>query len=167
MKIAIIGPSKKERLKEFSDKFEEIIKEIARVVLNDEIYLTPDRGSVSELLAKEYLENGGTNLKPLIPLEDTEFGYDWVNPDLAQNISCGTWRNQPESLNERTEIMICLGYSVGGMAEMAYSKWFNKKPIFVINELVSGQLPKDTVRDLDIKYISYKDLSKELSKIGS
>jgi hypothetical protein len=164
MKIAIIGPSKKEYLKEFNPKPEEIIEEIVKIVLNDEIYLTPDRGSVSELFATRYLENGGTDLKPLIPLEDTEFGYDWVNPDLAENVSCGNWRNQPENLNERTEVMICLGYSVGGMAEMAYSKWFGKKTIFVIKELVSGEMPRDAIKDLDVKYISYKDLKSALKK---
>jgi hypothetical protein len=165
MKIAIIGPSKLDYLKEFSDKVEEIIQEVSRVLLADEIYLVPDKGSISELFAKKYLKAGGTSLKPLIPLEDTEFGYDWVNPDLAENVSCGNWRNQPENLNERTEAMICLGYSTGGLAEMAYSKWFNKKPIFIIKELVSGELPKDAVRDLDIRYISYKDLQAELANI--
>jgi hypothetical protein len=164
MKIAIIGPSKLEYLKKFLKNPEEIIGWIAKLVIDDEIFLVPDRGSISELFATKYLEGGGTNLKPLLPLEDTEFGYDWVNPDLAENVSCGNWRNQPENLNERTEVMICLGYSVGGMAEMAYSKWFNKKPIYVIKEFVSGEMPKDAVRDLDIKYISYKDLKTALKK---
>lgn len=166
MKIAIIGPSKKEYLKEFADNYEEVIEEIVKAIMNDEIYLTPDKGSVSELVAIRYLENGGTDLKPLIPLEDTEFGYEWVNPDLAENVSCGNWRNQPENLNERTEAMICIGYSVGGMAEIAYSKWFRPKPIFVIKEFVSGELPGESVRSLDIRYISYKDLPEELNKLG-
>jgi len=166
MKIAIIGPSKIDYVKDISKDAEKIIEEIVKAILDDEIYLVPDKGSVSEFFGIRYLENGGGNLKPLIPLEDTEFGYDWVNPDLAENVSCGNWRNQPENLNERTEVMICLGYSVGGMAEMAYSKWFNKKPILVVKELVSEEMPKDAVRDLDIRYVSYKDLIGELNKLG-
>lgn len=165
MKIAIIGPSKIEYLKEVNSKAEEILQAVAETIVNDEVYLTPDTGSVSEAVATKYLELGGRGLKPLIPLEDTEFGFDWVNPDLAENVSCGTWRNQPENLNERTEVMICLGYSVGGMAEIAYSKWFNKKPIFIIKELVSKELPKDAIRDLDVKYIGYEKLVEELKKL--
>lgn len=158
MRIGIIAPSKLEYLKELNKNSEKIINEISKLVIGHEIYLVPDKGSVSELFGKKYLENGGKKLFCVIPLQDKEFGFDWVNQNLGKNVSCKIWRNQPENLNERTEALICLGYSAGGLAEKGYSKWFNKKPVYIIKELVSGKFPKELERDLDLRYISYKKL---------
>lgn len=174
MKIGIIGPSKLEILKEINPEAEEIINEISKLITNHEVYLVPDKNSVSELFGKNYWDNGGKSLFSLVPLEDKEFGYAWVNTNLSENVSCGTWRNQPENLNEKTEVLICLGYSAGGLAEIGYSKWFgwkskisasssknqerNKKPIYIIEELVTGKLPRELEKNLDLRYISYKDL---------
>jgi len=158
MKIGIIGPSK---LKE-KEKISEVAKIIARLSL--EVVLTPDKESTSEFFAKEYLDNGGKKVFEIVPLEDKEFGYDWINLDLGDKINCGTWRNQPEKLNEECDVLVCLGYSAGGLAEIAYSKWFKPKPIYVVNELVSGKLPQEI--NLQLKYISINDLEKELKNVG-
>ena len=160
MKIGIIGPSKINDLEQINPGARKIISEIIGFLTDQEIYLTPDKGSVSEFFAQEYLNQGGEKLFSVIPLNDKEFGFDWVNSTLGEKINCETWRNQPEKLNEETEALICLGYSTGGLIEIAYSKWFKKKPVYIIKELISGELPSEAVRDLDIKYISYKELGK-------
>ena len=165
MKIGIIGPSNLEGLKKLNKNCEKIINEISKCVVNHEIYLVPDKGSVSELFGNKYLGNGGENIFCLIPLQDKEFGFSWVNQDLGKKVSCKTWRNQPENLNERTEAMICLGYSAGGLAEIAYSKWFHKKPIYIIKELISQKLPKELEKSLDLKYVSYKKLKLDRKRI--
>ena len=158
MKVGIIGPSK---LKEFYK-----IKKVAEIIakLKHEVVLTPDRGSSSEFFAKEYLNAGGKKVFEIIPLEDKEFGYEWVNVELGKKINCGTWRNQPEKLNEECDVLVCLGYSAGGLAEIAYTKWFPKgkakKPVYIIEELVSGKLPEEI--DLDLRYISVEDLAEVL-----
>lgn len=152
MKVGVIGPSK------LDDKNKEIILDVIKKLIDHELYLTPDKGSVSEFAGGEYLGIGGQNLFSVLPLDDKEFGYDWVNLELGKQVNCGTWRNQPEKLNEETEVLVCLGYSVGGLIEMAYSKWFNKKPVYIIKELISEELPKDSVKDLDLRYVSYKSL---------
>jgi len=158
MKIGIIGPSK---LKDFYN-----ITHIAKIIasLKHEIILTPDRGSSSEHFAKEYLNAGGKKVYEIVPLEDKEFGYSWINLDLGEKINCGTWRNQPEKLNEECDILLCLGYSAGGLAEMAYTKWFPKgkakKPVYIIEELISVELPNEI--DLDLRYISINEIEKIL-----
>jgi len=151
MKIGIIGPSK---LRE-----QEKISKLAKLIAEQgyEIVLTPDKGSASEFFAREYLENKGKKVSLVVPLDDTEFGYDWVNLELGEKINCGTWRNQPEKLNEETDILLCIGYSTGGLIEICYSKWFNKKPVYIINELVSEKLPKEIEDSLDLKYIDLED----------
>ena len=150
MKIGIIGPSK---LKEES---KEVILEVVKKLVDHDIVITPDKGSVSEFVGKEYLGAGGKKVFSVLPLDDKEFGYEWVNTELGESINCGTWRNQPEKLNEETDVLVCLGYSAGGLIEMAYTKWFKKKPVYIINELISGELPEEI--KLDLRYISYKDL---------
>ena len=152
MKVGIIGPSK------LNEKNKDIILKVIKQVINHEIILTPDKGSVSEYFAKEYLRAGGKKLYEVVPLEDNEFGYDWINLKLGKIIDCGTWRNQPEKLNEECDVIICLGYSAGGLIEMGYSKWFNPKPIYIIKELISKKLPKEIEKSLDLRYISYKNL---------
>jgi len=160
MKIGIIGPSKLSYAEEVNSKARELINQIAKIIADSKnpIFLTPDKGSVSELFAEKYLEHKGEKVFEVVPLDDKEFGLDWVNKDLGENVNCGTWRNQPEKLNEETDILVCVGYSVGGLIEMAYSKWFKPKTVYIIKELISGELPKDSVRDLDLKYISIKEL---------
>ena len=163
MRIGIIGPSKLEYLEEFKDN-KKILEKLAEAVANsgNEIVIVPDKGSVSEFFGKEYIKNKGKKVYEVVPLDDKEFGYSWVNVDLGENINCGTWRNQPEKLNEETDILLCVGYAAGVLAEIAYTKWFKPKPVYIIKELVSAELPKEVNRSLDLKYISYKDTKKFL-----
>jgi len=81
-----------------------------------------------------------------------------VNTDLGEAINCKIWRNQPEKFNEETDILLQLGYTVGGLCEIAYTKWLKPKPVFIIKELISQRLPEELNRSLDLRYISYKDL---------
>jgi hypothetical protein len=164
MKIGIIGPSKLSYVEEVNPKAQELITKIAKLIadLKHEIILTPDKASTSEFFAQKYSENNGKKVSEVLPLDDKEFGLDWVNKDLGEHINCNTWRNQPEKLNEETDILLCIGYSVGGLIEIAYSKWFNKKQVLIIKELITTELPKDSVRDLNLKYISIDELEQEL-----
>jgi hypothetical protein len=158
MKIGIIAPSKIENLLKVNKNAELIIGSVAKTLKNYEIYLTPDKGSVSELFAKKYLEYGGKKLYSVIPLQDKEFGFGWVNLDIGKNVNCNVWRNQPENLNERTDALVCLGFSAGGLAEIAYSKWFNKKPVYIVEDLISSKLPKELENSLDLRYVGYDNL---------
>jgi hypothetical protein len=154
MKIGIIGPSK---LRD-KDKISILAKLIAKKGIG--IVLTPDKNSSSEYFAKEYLDNGGKKVFEVVPLDDKEFGYSWVNLDLGEHINCGTWRNQPEKLNEETDVLVCIGYAAGVLVEIAYTKWFKPKPVYIIKELISGKLPKELEGSLNLKYISLDDFDK-------
>lgn len=157
MKIGIIGPSK---LKE-----EGLVSRVAEIIskLNRKVVLVPDKGSTSEFFAKKYLEFGGKKVYSLIPLEDKEFGYSWVNQDIGEKVNCGTWRNQPEKLNEESDALVSLGYSAGGLIEICYSKWVKKKPVYIIKEFISEKLPEELEGSLDLKYVSIEELEKVLS----
>ncbi|MCX6748398.1 MAG: hypothetical protein NT076_02235 [Candidatus Pacearchaeota archaeon] len=165
MKIGIIGPSKIEYVEQINRNSKELINEVAEFIAKSKnpIFITPDKGSVSEYFAKKYIEFNGKKVFEIIPLDDKEFGLSWVNLNFWEHINCGTWRNQPEKLNEETEALICLGYSVGGLIEIAYTKWFNKKPVYIIKELISSKLPEEINKSLDLKYISVSEL-KEILK---
>lgn len=155
MKIGIVSPSKL--------RDEELISKVAELLKNYEVVLTPDKGSVSEYFAKEYLKFDGKKIIEIVPLDDKEFGYSWVNLDLGENINCGTWRNQPEKLNEECDVLVCLGYSVGGLIEICYSKWFGKKYVYILKEFIGVELPKELEESLDLKYILIDELEKVLS----
>lgn len=160
MRIGIVSPSKVSYIEEINKEAKEILSLIAKKLAEEghEIVITPDKGSVSELFAYEYLKNKGKKVWEIIPLEDKEFGYSYVNTELGKIINCNTWRNQPEKFNEETDILLVLGHSVGGMFEIGYSKWLKPKPILIINELILDKLPKEINNSLDIRYISYIDL---------
>lgn len=157
MKIGIIGPSK---LKE-----KELVSKVAKIISSsrEEVYLVPDKGSTSEFFAKEYLKLGGTKVYSLIPFDDKEFGYSWVNQNIGEKVNCGTWRNQPEKMNEEVDCLVSLGYSVGGIIEMSYSKWFGKHAVYIIEEFISEKLPNEFEEGLDLRYVSIKELEKTLS----
>ena len=153
MKIGIIGPSK---LRE-KDKIAEIAKIIADS--RNEVFLTADKDSSSEFFAEEYMKNNGKKIYSVLPLDDKEFGYDWVNTELGEQINCGTWRNQPEKLDEETDILVSIGHSVGGIIEMCYTKWFKPKPVYIITDIDDEKLPKVMKEELDIRYISIDELA--------
>ena len=159
MKIGIIGPTNLNSLTDLNKNSLMIIKELSRIVAEsgNEIVVTPDKGSVSEFFAKQYLEQGGRNIYSIVPLDDKEFGYGWVNTEIGKNINCSTWRNQPEKLNEETDMLLCLGYAEGVLIEIAYSKWFKPKPVYVIKEFISQKLPRESIKKLHLEYLSYKD----------
>ena len=163
MKIGIIGPSKIEYVEEINGKAKEIISSIAKKIAlsKNEIVVVPDKGSVSEFFAQEYIKNKGKKVWEVVPLDDKEFGLSWMNLDIGEKINCGTWRNQPEKLNEECDIFLCLGYAVGVLAEIAYTKWFKPKKVYIITELVSGKLPIEVERSLKLEYVSYKKLELE------
>jgi len=160
MRIGIIGPSKIEKLEKINDEARKMISDLAVDLKDFEIVLTADKGSVSEYFGEEYLEAGGTKLFSVLPVDDKEFGNEWVNK-LGKTINCGTWRNQPEKLNEESDAIVCLGYSAGGLIEMAYSRWFNKKPVYVVKEFISAELPEEAIEGLDVRYVSIDELELE------
>ena len=172
MKIVVIAPSKidylAKTLNKTEDEIKEMFTEIVKVLIkNDmEIVITPDKNSPLEFVGKEYLKLKGKKLFEVIPTEDTEFGYkEWVNDELGEIISCKTWRNQPETTNEVTDLLICLGYGVGVTIEICYTKWFKSKPVFIIKELVSSELPDEINESLDIRYISINELDEKLRNL--
>lgn len=158
MRIGIIGPSK---LRE-----KELIFSVAKIIADSghEVILVSDKDSSSEFFALEYLKTGGKKVYSLIPLEDKEFGFSWVNQEIGEVINCGTWRNQPEKLNEECDVLISLGYSAGGLIEICYSKWFGKKPVYILDEFIDSKLPKELEKSLDLHYIGLGELKEKLGE---
>lgn len=153
MKIGIIRPSK------VNEKHRGLISKLAKIISDKghEIVITPDKGSSSEYFAQEYLSSGGKKVFSVLPLDDKEFGYSWVNTSLGEQINCNTWRNQPEKINEETEALLCIGHAVGGMIEIGYTKWFNKKPVYIITEITTERFPSRIEEELDLRYLSIEE----------
>jgi hypothetical protein len=164
MRIGIIGPSKLQYVEEVNPDAKKLVQGLAKLVADsgNEIVVVPDKGSASEFFAQEYLKHKGKKVYEVVPLDDKEFGLSWLNMEIGEHINCGTWRNQPEKLNEECDAFLCIGYAVGVLAEIAYSKWFKPKQIYIINELVSGKLPVEVERSLKLKYVSAEELKKHL-----
>jgi len=171
MKIGVIASSKLSYIAQGSKKSEKEVKKMLDKIAetlaknNYEIIITPDKNSPLEYLGKEYLKFKGKKIYEVVPLEDKEFGYTYVNTDLGNIINCKVWRNQPETTCEASDALLCIGYGVGAFIEMGYTKWFKQAPVLIIKELVSGKLPMEFEKSLKIKYISVNDLDKELKKL--
>ena len=169
MKIGVTGPSNIRYLDDIDLEAEDIISDLARVVAQEghEILITPEKGSASEFFAQKYKEYGGKKICEVVPLDDEEFGYGWVNLDLGKHINCGTWRNQPQKFNEESDILLCIGYAAEFLAEIAYAKQFRPNKVYVIRELVSRELPKEINRNIDLEYISSSQIRQELKSLAA
>ena len=170
MKVGVIAPSKISYIASATGRSESEVKnmlsKVAEILAKNkaELVITPDKNSPLEFVGKQYSKLKG-KIYEVLPLEDKEFGYKgWVNVDLGEAINCGTWRNQPEKTNEVTDILVCIGYGVGVLIEIGYSKWFKPKPIFIIKELVSSELPIEVNQSLDLRYVSINDLEDSMKK---
>lgn len=154
-------------IEEINKNSRDILSRTAKLLASTkhEIVITPDKGSVSEFFAEEYLKFNGKKVWEVIPLDDTEFGYkEWVNLELGEIINCNIWRNQPEKLNEETDVLICFGYSVGGLAEICYTKWLRKKPVYILKDFISAELPVEFNKSLDLRYVSVEELGEKINK---
>lgn len=175
MKLGIIGPTQWQRNckiigvseKEFLGE----IKKIAETVfsLGFEITINPHKNGASFEFALEFKRLGG-KVFGIVPLQDKEFGIDYLDQSVCDEIiDCGTWRNQPESLNENCEAMLCLGFSSGTINEVAFSKWFpvgqKSKKVLVVKEFISKELPSESVKDINLEYILLGQLEKKLKEL--
>jgi len=176
MRLGIIGPTQWQKncksVGISEKKYLGEAKKIAALLKNlgFEIVVNPHFGSVSHFFAQEFKRLQGKVIG-IIPKQDSEFGIDYLDQSsCTSTIDCGTWRNMAACFNENCQAMLCLGYSVGVLNEIAFTKWFGlqeKKPkkILVIKEFVSARLPKESVKDLNIEYVSLKQLGKKLKQL--
>jgi len=58
--------------------------------------------------------------------------------------------------------LLCIGHSVGGMIEIGYTKWFNKKPIYIIKEITKEKFPSIIEKELDIRYVSLNEFKEQI-----
>jgi len=174
MKIGIIGPGEVEKYCKNAgldvEKYKERVNKIAEIIarLKHDIVVTPDKGSTSELFAQAYKQTKGRKINVLVPLEDKEFGYSWVNKKIADEvISCKTWRNQPEAMCENSDLLVCIGWGGGTLCEMYYTRWMGKvRAIYVISELIDVKLPKSLEKGYKIlEYVKLSDLEKKLKAL--
>lgn len=157
MKVGIIGPNQlfDKNLEERKQLLEKVAKIIAKT--NNDIVLTPDKGSLLEYFGKKFTQFGGKNIFLVIPTD--EKGHEeYLNTELGEIISCTDWDRQANEFNRQCDIFICLGYSWGALKEMACAQYFNKKKIYIINEFISQELPKEL--NFLLNYISLKDIEK-------
>ena len=92
MRIGIIGPGE---VKKYCDraeldikKYSKIVEKLAGIIAKsgNEIVITPDKGSTSELFGNAYKTAGGKKITVIAPLEDKEFGYSWVNTEIGNSV---------------------------------------------------------------------------------
>ena len=169
MKIGIIGPTKIDMFCSFKnyskDAYLQYVKFVAEHLAstNHDIFLIPDRSSCAETFGIYYKAAGGTKLNVLAPLNDTEFGHDWLNLQIGTHIvDTKTWRNTPEELDRICDTLIVFGLGVGTMIEICYTKWFNVNRIYCLKEFVP-RLPLEIAHKLHLYYVSTEDVVKYLN----
>lgn len=161
-RIGIIGPTKFE----LSEKEKKICENIAKDMSKRcEIVISPDKKSTVEFFTQTYKKEGGKKVIGIDYDDDTEQGYVGLDRDICnQLINCETWENQPKELIKNSDHVLVLGLSIGVTWELCLTKfyWYQQpqKRIFIIKELVKEKLPSYMNKNLNIDYISYKELLK-------
>lgn len=169
MKIGILGPSKPKdwyKLMRVKEKdYLEKIKYIANVIANKNhsIVIVPHKDSLSHIFARYYLDFNGNKVIGIIPKEDEEFGYDYLDEEICDEIiDAKTWRNVPESLDENSDILLVLGLGPGIFVEIGQVKWFKVNKIYVIKEFISQPMHKELTYKLPIEEISLEELENKI-----
>jgi hypothetical protein len=163
MKIGIIGPSDIPgfcRLLNLKD-YETKVLQIAGIVAKSghSIVIVPHKDSVSELFALKYKEEAGSKVICIVPLDDLEFGTEMLNHEISDEVmNAGSWRNVPETLDENSDILLCLGFGPGSLIEICQTKWFKVKKILVVSDFISQKLPSEVNARLPIDYIGFSQV---------
>ena len=130
---------------------------------DNEIVIMPAHDSAQGILARNYRDYKGKEVIGLIPEDDVEFGLMDLDRGVADtNINCGTWRNQPETLCEESDVLLVVGLAPGAMIEICYSKWFKVKKVYIMTDFLSSKLHPEIEKDLRIEYISINELEDKI-----
>ena len=132
------------------------------------VVLVPDRG-VALMAAEAYRKACGPHLVGIMPRGGTSTqqatscceDHRWLCDQVVDEL---TWAEQHERICQLAQAMLCIGMSCGTMAEVAWTKWTGKRPVFVIKPLVSG-LPPEVLAETDVRWVD--DLDEALREIST
>jgi hypothetical protein len=163
MKIGIIGPNKSYSSDLSTEDRKNLLSKVAKIIAgtNNDIVLTPNKDSLLEYFGIRYKHSKGQKIWLVLPTEEQSH-EEYLNTDLGEIICCKDWDGQANEFNRQCDVFVCVGYAWGALKEIACAQYFNKKKIFMINELISNKLPKELNFLLD--YISIADLQSALEK---
>lgn len=124
------------------------------------VVLVPDRG-VALLTAQAYRKMDGPHLVGIVPQGGTSTqqataccqDHSWLCDEIVEDL---TWTGQHERICQLADVMLCIGLSCGTLAEIAWTKWTGRRPVFVIKTLVSG-LPPEVLAETDIHWVDSLD----------
>ena len=169
MRIGIIGPSKIDifckSIELDGKKYLIKINELANILSKFEydIIIVPQKKSSPLFFAEEFKNISNNKILGIIPLDDTEFGIDYIEEFFCDEIiNCGTWRNQPETMCENCDILVCIGFSAGTLIELMYTKYFKVKKLIVIEDFITSKLPIEINNDINIEYVKLDEVEKIL-----
>jgi len=171
MKIGISGPVNIDKFckilnldkDKYLEKIKEFVSDLAKS--DNEIVIVPHKNSTAHIIAQEYKKNNGKKIISIIPKEDDEFGLSWMDLDIHDElVNSKTWRNVPEELDTTSDILIAFGLGAGTLVEIGQTKWFKVDKIYIVKDFISQKLPSESVRDLNVKYLSLDEIKKNIFK---
>jgi predicted Rossmann-fold nucleotide-binding protein len=162
MKIGIIGPNKIYDTDVVERK--RLLDRVAKIIAKsgDEIVLTADKDSLLEYFGNRYTEFGGKKVWLVIPTQD-ESHEVYLNTKMGEIIDCRDWDIQANEFNRQSDAYVCVGYAWGAMKEIACAQYFNKKPIYILKQFISSELPKEV--NFLVEYIDIQDLASACSRL--
>jgi len=169
MKIGIIGPT---RIDKFCDSLDvekseyvHFLNKVAEHLAKKghEIIIMPAEDTAQGVVAQTYKDFRGKKVIGLMPHDDVEFGLMNLDETIADDIiNCGTWRNQPETLCELSDVLLVVGWAPGGMIEICYTKWFKVKKVFVFEDFLSQKIHPELTKDLTLEYVNIHNWEEKL-----
>ena len=116
-------------------EFNKHLDEIAKVLLDFEIILLPDKG-VNFEVAKRYKQIGGKKAIGTVPVSDKDFGIKHMKPYIDADvdgkkifdeiIDTENWYKQDSTLSLFGDVVLMLGNSLGSLGELVYGFYLYK-----------------------------------------
>ena len=169
MRYGIIGPTDVKKfckiLRLSEQAYTEYLIQLAEILARKkhELIVVPHKKSSSEFIARRYHAYDGEKVYGIIPMEDIEWGFDFLNQELVDEvINSKVWSNSSVQLLKQSDFLICVGQTAGSVMEICWTKWYKVKGIIVIRNFITSELPKETIYKLKIKYVDMDDLESHI-----
>ena len=182
MKVSLIGPTNVEKLSKIIGKPIEEIEKIARQVgetlaKNDcELVVIFNYSGLIKIVGNSYKQAGGK-----LEMLYTENDYDWDTDIYMKNLDEAdlkvkkpSWHDVLLGLVTDSDVVVCVGLSAGGLAELGYMKWNYqdkkgkvKKLIGVKELLRNDEFPPEISLDMKdiITICSVNDLDQAIKEV--
>lgn len=176
MKVVVLGTGDLTKIprhtKLKAEELRKLIVDIGRYLAEKghDLIIIPDRGVPLEV-AKIYKENKGKRLFGIVPVNDKEFGIEYIGANLSlldEKIPVDHWYDADGKIAASGAVTIIIGMSPGIVREITVMKYHykylhSKTKLIWFRNTIDQELPKSIMEEIPMTYVnSFEELRKLL-----